>query len=493
MHQPLHLDVANALRTRIERGEWAAGARIPSVRALARELDVSPLTVTRAIHHLSSTGQVETIRGKGTYIAQGNGRPVSMPADLSWQNAILRQPISTRASQIVMPLIRSMDFAGDLIVLASGGESTDVLPASSLESAWRGLLKDVRSEMLAGWAAEGEIQTRQWMASYVRGAGIETSPENIIVTNGGQQALSLVAQTLLEAEDTVLVERPMYSFALSIFDSMGVRCIDVAVNADGSWVNAAEDLIERFRPKLVLTVPTGQVPTGTTMPVQRRIQLYEAARRHGIVILEDDHASEMFYEGSPPPAIKHFDRHGHVIYAKSFSKITLPALRIGAIIAEGPILQALQSAKLVSDRYTSTIIQSAFLAYVSSPAFERDLRRKRSIYKVRRDAMLDALSETMPPGTEWTVPSAGFYAWLTMPEEVSAQEVALRAAANGVLVARGGPFHAQADPDRGVRLTFSSNEPETIRTGIARLAEAINAASRAGSTRVPQLDKLGIG
>jgi DNA-binding transcriptional MocR family regulator len=492
MRKPLHLGLADDLIARIEQGEWHAGERMPSVRELAVILNVSPFTVNRAIRHLSSTGHVQTVQGRGIFIAD-TGEPADAegPVDYSWQNALLRKPISTRASQIVDPLIRSSLLSDDMIVLASGGETTDVLPHKSLESAWKHLLSDVTSEMIGGWSAQGEPPVREWIASYLTGTGIHTTPDNIIITNGGQQALSLVAETLLEPDDTVLVERPMYLFALSILDSLGVRCIDVAVDEDGAWIDAAEDLIERFRPKLILTVPTGQVPTGITLPLQRRRQLIEAAHRHGIMILEDDHSSEMTYDGPPPPAIKSLDPHGHVVYAKSFSKITLPALRIGAIVADGLVLDALKHAKLIHDRYTSTIIQSAFLTYVSRPSFPRDLARYRTIYRERRDAMLEALERYMPEGSRWTRPASGFHLWCTMPEGVSAQEVAVRAAANGVLVARGGAFFAQADPDRGVRLTFTSNEPDRIRTGIERLAEAVRDAQHTGKRPLPRLSNLG--
>ncbi|MGN6030186.1 MAG: PLP-dependent aminotransferase family protein [Thermomicrobiales bacterium] len=503
--QPLHLGLAEDLIARIERGEWADGQRLPSVRELASEFSMSTFTVSRAIRQLTSAGRVQTIQGKGTFVVPertaraltpfgDEGQNGRLPVDLSWQNALLRKPASTRASQIVQPLIRSSQLSSDMIVLASGGETSDVLPAHSLQAAWKGLLGDVKSDMIGGWAAEGELQTREWIVQYLTGMGIATTPDNVIVTSGGQQALSLVAQTLLEPDDTVLVERPMYLFALSILDSLGVRCIDVAVDEDGTWVDAAEDLIERFHPKLVLTVPTGQVPTGITMPTNRRMQLLAAARKHGIIVLEDDHASEMNYEGAAPPAIKSFDTHGHVIYAKSFSKITLPALRIGAIVAEGLILDALKHAKLISDRYTSTIIQSAFLAYVNRTSFPRDLQRYRTIYGERRDAMLDALQREMPDGVTWTHPAAGFHLWLTMPPGISAQEVAVRAAANGVLVARGGAFFAQGDPDTGVRLTFTSNDPERIRLGIQRLARAVEDAMRGGRGHdtLPRLSDLGL-
>jgi len=488
---PLHLNIAKEIVARIDQGEWGHEDRLPSVRDLATEFDVSPFTVNRAIRHLSNSGHVHTIPGKGVFVIRTPATTDTVPLDLSWQNALLH-PTSSRVNQIVQPLIRRSNLSSDMVMLADGGETADVLPTQSLEHAWRRLLTDVRSGMLAGWDPQGELPTRKWVADYLAGTGIRTTPSNIIITNGGQQALSLVAQTLLKPEDTILVERPMYLFALSIFDAIGVKCIDVAVNEDGSWVDTAEVLIERFRPKMIFTVPTGQVPTGINLAAQRRRQLLDAAQRWGVVILEDDHASEMTYDGSAPPAIKSFDTHGHVIYAKSFSKITLPALRIGAIVAEGPIFDSLRHAKLLADRYTSTIIQSAFLAYVTTSSFSRDLERYRTTYRERRNAMLEALEQYMPEGTCWTRPTSGFHLWVTMPPGVSAQEVAVRAAANGVLVARGGAFHAHGDPDIGVRLTFTSNAPQRIRLGIQRLGVAIESAMHGGDGIAPLRHELGL-
>jgi DNA-binding transcriptional MocR family regulator len=479
LQKPLHVGIAGDLQARVESGEWKPGARIPSIRDLATELGVSPFTVASAVRQLKSGGKLETIHGKGTYVARVEPS-LSPPvvADLSWQNALLRQPISTRANAVVQPFIHQAALPADTVMLAGGGEAIDVLATKSLVSAWRGLLNHLSSDLLEGWSPVGEVRTREWMAGYLAKAGINAKPEQMIVTSGGQQALSLVAQALLGPDDTVLVERPMYPFALSIFDLLGVRCIDVPVDEQGRWVLVAEDLIERFRPKLVLTVPTGQVPTGATMPLEQRRVLLQAARRHGIMILEDDHGSEISYDRPPPPAIKSLDTHGHVIYAKSFSKITLRALRIGCLVADGLVLDALRNAKLISDRYTSTILQEAFLAYVTRPSFSRDLTRYRKTFRERRDAMLAALQQEMPDGVTWTTPASGAYLWLTVPPGVSAREVALRGRANGVVVANSSPFFAQGDPDTGFRLTFTDNEVDRLTLGVQRLAAAVKDAMR---------------
>jgi DNA-binding transcriptional MocR family regulator len=246
--QPLHVSLASDLVARIESGEWPPGARLPAVRDLAKQLGVSPFTVSRAVRALSAAGRVETIHGKGTYVTRVERPAPPPPQNLSWQNALLRKPPPTRADAIVHPLVRQYDAPPDVIVLASGGETADILPVKSLQTAWRGMLNNLSSSVLGGWSASGEAPIREWMADYLGQTGIHTSPERVLVTAGGQQALSLAAQTLLQPDDTVLVERPTYPFALSIFESFGVRCVDIPVDEEGLRVDIAEDLMERFRP-----------------------------------------------------------------------------------------------------------------------------------------------------------------------------------------------------------------------------------------------------
>jgi 2-aminoadipate transaminase len=478
--RPLHITILDELRTRIQNGDWRSGVRVPSVRQLAGEFGVSPVTISRALRALRDDGLVYSIARKGTFVVEQPSSFVSdevddaFRTDLAWQNALLRRPLPTRAETIVKPLLPRGSISDDIILLAGGGEISDVIPPAAIQSTWRNL-HDVEAEaIISGWSPDGEEPVRSWIASYLAEGGIRASVENTIVTTGGQQALSLVAQTLMEAGDTVLVERPMYPFALSVFESLDARCIDVPVDEHGMRVDIAQDLMERFRPKLLFCVPTGQAPTGVTIPLQNRIELLDAARRFGVVILEDDHGAELSYDHLAPPSIKSLDRYGHVIFAKSFSKITLPALRIGCIVADGPIHDHLVHAKLINDRYTSTLTQLAFLRYVTSPAFRRNLDRARVFYGARRGAMLRALEQYMPPGVSWTHPTAGFYLWLTVPSGISAEDVVQRAVEHGVLVAPGGAFFVQGDPDNAVRLTFTNNDESMLEKGAKRLGIAIS-------------------
>jgi DNA-binding transcriptional MocR family regulator len=477
--EPLHSVLARLLRSRIERGAWPAGTRLPSVRGLADEFGVSPVTVSRAVRLLTADGTVRAHQGKGVFVAERTAAPEQRNAPYGWQSALLPRPAETRLAALVPP----GGAPADAISLASGGVASDLLNEEAARSTWRRLLRSTHSgvlqagtephRLLQGRSPAGELPLRAWMAGYLAQAGIAADAGQILVTTGAQQALNVVARTLLRPGDTILVERPAYVFALAVFEAVGATCVEVPVDEGGIVVEAATRLMASHRPRLLFTVPTGHAPTGATMPPERRRALVEAARRYGVVVVEEDHAREFTFDGPPPPAIKSFDEDGHVVYVRSFGKVTLPSLRIGCIAAHGPLFAALVESKRLADRYTSTLTQDAFLTFVSSGEFTAHLERARALYRARRDAMLGALERHMPRGIGWTVPAAGFNVWLTLPAGVSAQRVTARAAANGVLVLAGGPFFAQRDPDSALRLTYSDNPPDRLDEAVRRLAEVV--------------------
>jgi DNA-binding transcriptional MocR family regulator len=478
--EPVHQVLARLLRGRIDDGSWRPGGRVPSVRDLAAEFGVSSVTVSRALRQLVDAGLVLTFQGKGAYVIERAApRERTTSGDYHWQTAVLPASGTARLATLVPP----GDTPPDTISLASGGVASDIRPAGSARTAWRHLLQHGASSLLQagveqplllqGRSPAGEAPVRAWMAAYLEGAGIRADASQVLVTAGAQQALNLVVQTLLRPGDTILIERPTYVFALAVFEAMGLTCIEAPTDDHGLMVGAVADLMARHRPRLLFTVPTGHAPTGATMPLDRRQALLHAARQHQVVILEEDHAREFSHDEPAPPAIKSLDTDGHVVYARSFGKITLPALRIGCLVAHGPLFAALVETKRVADRYTSTLTQDAFLTHVSGPAFAAHIDQGRLVYRQRRDAMLAALQHEMPADARWIAPAVGFNIWLTLPPGLSARAVARAAAATGVLVLPSGPFYYRHDPDNAIRLTFSDNEAGRLAEAIRRLAAVI--------------------
>lgn len=320
---------------------------------------------------------------------------------------------------------------------------------------------------------QGDYHLRTWVADHCQSIGIKAGPEDILVTSGSQQALDLVARTFIGPGDFVLVESPTFITALDILEGRGAKLAGIPVDKDGARVDVTTSLVERYRPRLLYTIPTAHNPTGTTMSEDRRRELAALGRRHNMLIFEDDICSEFAYDGEAPQAIKAHDTSGHVIFVLSFSKTVIPGLRVGCVVAHGPVLARLIEAKLLADRFTSPLIQRTLWRYLSSRQYVRDLRTARETYRRRRDAMLRVLKETMPREIGWTHPTAGFNMWIQLPDGLSAQDVFEEGLKEGVACAMGDLCLPHVPPPSGLRISFADNPEEIAAEGIKRLARAI--------------------
>ncbi|MCP4515016.1 MAG: PLP-dependent aminotransferase family protein, partial [Delftia sp.] len=257
---------------------------------------------------------------------------------------------------------------------------------------------------------------RVTVAQILSSQGIPAQPDNILITSGSQQALNLVAQVLLHPRDVVLVESPTYNVAIDLFRSLDVRLLGVPVDEGGMQVERVEDALRTARPRLIFTVPTFHNPTGTCMSSQRRRRLVALAERYNVPILEDDFIGNLRFEGRALPAIKALDSGGHVIYAGTFSKIMMPGLRLGFLVAIGPIYERLLASKYVSDLATSELLQRALEEYITVGRYHAHLRRVVQAHRARRDAMVQALRRYLPAEARWLPPQGGRYVWLQLPE-----------------------------------------------------------------------------
>ena len=200
---------------------------------------------------------------------------------------------------------------------------------------------------------EGHMPLRITIADILASQGLQTRPENVLITAGSQQALTLVAQLLLEPGDVILVESPTYSGALNLFRALGFRIVGVPIDRQGMQVEVLEKLLQQHHPKLIYTIPTFHNPTGTSLSSVRRRQLIVLADRYNVPILEDDFVGDLRYEGRTQPALKALDPGGRVIYVSTFSKMLMPGLRVGFLVADGPVFDGLVRFKHASDLATS--------------------------------------------------------------------------------------------------------------------------------------------
>jgi 2-aminoadipate transaminase len=342
-------------------------------------------------------------------------------------------------------------------------------------------LRDAFAEVLSSEAApkalqysttEGDPTLRAAVAERLTARGLESSPDELLITSGSQQALALVASVMLEPGDRVLVEEPSYLAALQCFGLARAVAVPVPCDDDGLDPAALEELIAAHSPKLLYTIPTFHNPTGRTLPTDRRRAIAAIADRAGLRIVEDDPYGELRYSGQPLPTIASLPEAGDRVLALStLSKIAAPGLRLGWVRAPQPLLRQLTIAKQAADLHSSTIDQAAAARWLQTCDLERHIETLRHEYGARRDALVDGLAAALPPGSTHNRPTGGMFVWARLPDGWDAGDVLPRALERDVAFVPGKHFFSGPPDPATLRLSFTAHPPDEIRLGLERLAD----------------------
>lgn len=328
----------------------------------------------------------------------------------------------------------------------------------------------------------GLTPLREWLAQRMSKQGRPTAVDEVIVTTGGIAALDLIAKTLLDPSDVVVVGEPEYVAALHVFRSYQARFVGVPVDAQGL---VPEALMERLtslarqaiRPKLIYTVPSFQNPSGATLPESRRRDLLDIAGQFGIPVVEDEAYRDLRFEGEAPPLLAALDP-GNVIHINTFSKIFYPGVRVGWAVAPKPLIDALILGKQGQDQCSSTLGQYLALAFAQRNLIDRQIESAIPVYRRKRDALLGALADYFPPMCEWVRPEGGFYTWVKIPKGLHAQKLLTVAIEKArVAYVPGNAFYHDRNSPNTLRLCYSYVQYDQIAPGIQRLGELISAAA----------------
>ena len=375
------------------------------------------------------------------------------------------------------------------ISFAGGLPDPALFDVAGLRAAFAEVLADgAAGRSLQYSTTEGDPRLRARIAALLHGRGIPAEAEDVLVTSGSQQALTLIATTLLEPGDTVLVEDPSYLAALQCFAFAGARVVPVACDEDGLIPEALEAAAAAEKPVLVYTIPTFQNPTGRTLPAARRVALAEVALRHGLWIVEDDPYGELRYDGEPVPSIAGMPAVADRTLALStLSKVAAPGIRIGWVRAPHALLRGLVVAKQAADLHTSTVDQAAAAAWLARTDLPAHIAALCAVYRERRDALLAGLPDGLPPGSTWNRPGGGMFVWARLPEGHDATALLQQAVAHEVAFVPGTPFFAgEADP-RTLRLSFTTHSPAEIAEGLRRLRNAVMTAGGPSNDVPPEV------
>ncbi|HXF85919.1 MAG TPA: PLP-dependent aminotransferase family protein [Anaerolineales bacterium] len=370
----------------------------------------------------------------------------------------------------------------EVISFAGGLPAPEVFPVQEFRRACNTVLEHFGAQALQYGTTEGYIPLREMIARHTARYSVKVSAENILITSGSQQALDLIGRLFINRGDYIVVESPTYLGALQAWNAYGAQYIPVRADEDGMIVDELEAAL-RVGPKFIYVLPNFQNPSGSTLSLERRQKLVEIADKYGVPIIEDDPYGQLRYEGDHIPSVVMLDSEyrredgshysGNVIYLSTFSKLLAPGLRLGWVIAPREVIHKLVMAKQAADLHTPSFNQYVAYEVAKGGFLDEHVKVIRAVYKERRDVMIEAMEELFPAEVTWTRPKGGMFLWGIMPKGMDGAEVLKRAVEKKVAFVPGAAFHPTGGGENTMRLNFSYSSPETIREGIARLAETL--------------------
>ena len=366
----------------------------------------------------------------------------------------------------------------EVISLAGGLPDTSTFPADSLAALTSKMAAVGAARALQYSPTEGMAVTKACIAEVMAHEDTPVDPEDLMVTTGGQQVIDLVCKTLVDPGDVVVAEAPTYPGAVPTFMSYQADVVQIAMDDDGMRVDELEATLDRLdaegrRPKFIYTIPNFQNPAGVTLSLPRRRRLVEVARERELLVLEDNPYGLLRYEGDPPPPLLSLDGGVYVMYLGTFSKILSPGIRLGWVVAPPPVVEKINLGKQATDLCTSTLSQLMVRAYFEHGRWLEYVGSLVELYRARRDAMLEALSDHFPPQAEWTRPAGGLFIWATLPDFIDTTDLLARALRDNVAFVPGEAAFLDGRGRSSMRLNFSGCDEAEIREGVRRIGEVV--------------------
>ena len=387
-----------------------------------------------------------------------------------------------RAARVQPSAIREfLSLATDPTITSFAGGYPDatLFPMAQLREIHAELLTSANATSLQYTASDGLPALRALVAARLSADGMPCGPDDVLITQGGQQGLDLTARLFIDPGDVIVTENPTFLGALIAFNPTEPAYVPVPMDAHGLDVEALAEVL-RTTPgvKLIYTVPDFQNPTGVTLATDRRRRLVELAEEFDVMVLEDTPYRELRYDGERLPTIKSFDRSGRVVHLGSFSKILAPGLRLGWVLAAPEIREKLALLKLAADTQNGTLNMRAATAYLERHDVEAHIAEMLPTYRRKRDLMLATMAEAFPPGVSWTMPEGGLFTWATFPPgfDAAAFQRDLLIPRAKVIIVPGATFFAAVEEPHHARLSFSGVPDDRLAAGVRAMAALLHEA-----------------
>lgn len=461
----------------------APGARLPSTRALAREHGVGPVTVQDALKELTAEGLVESRPGVGTFVSSAAQTRRARPTDWSWQvGALGEAPArSTLSTGVLRPS------PVDAVILHNGFPDRDLLPEKAIRQA---LTRAARSDAAVTSAPRAGLQElRGWFAHELAAeAPVDISPvtaTDVTVLPGTQSGMSAIFRAVVGPGEPVVFESPTYWGAVLAAATSGVRMVPLPTGQHGPDPTELDRVLTRTGARLFYAQPRFTNPTGAVWSADTRSRVLEVMARHGAFLIEDDWAHDFTIGETDPdatlPPLAATDDSGRVIYLRSLTKSLSPALRVGAVIARGPVRERILGNVGSSAMYVSPLLQAAALDVLGTPAWRNHLRSLPDRLRHRRDLLVTAVRTHLPEAELHGVPRGGLNLWVRLPDETDLALLVTTCESRGVMIASGDDLFPAEPTGKHLRLNFAGPEPGRYDGGMRILAEELRAQLRAGS------------
>lgn len=429
----LYENLAEEIVGLIAEGVYRPGDRLPGVRELSNRRDTSVATAVAAYRRLEDDGYIEARPRSGFYVRQRQRNEIAQPGP----SAPAAQPCPVTGQQLVLRLVKA---ANDPRVVQLGAAVPDAsfLPTRAIEQALAGAARRHRVHAMNYEFPPGVPELRREIARRMAEGGAIVSPDEVVVTNGCQEALSLALRAVAKPGDVIAIESPTFYGLLQVIESLGLKALEIPTDPqNGISLEALQLALEQWPVRACVVIPNFSNPLGYCMPDDRRRRLVALLAKHGIPLIEDDVYGDLGFSSRRPINCKALDPN--VIYCSSFSKSLSPGLRVGWI-APGPYLEQVEYLKYVSNLATATPAQFAVAELLQSGRFERHLRQVRRQFAQAVDRMIEAIGRQFPEGTKVTQPQGGFVVWVELAEEIDTFDLARRALAENVSIAPGPIF-----------------------------------------------------
>lgn len=449
---------------RDEAARRGPGQRLPGTRSIVQDRHVSPLTVSRALAELGREGVVVSRPGVGTFVAQPRASAHGDPAGYSWQTVTLAE--RTIDTEGLSPLADPPHVDG-IISLSTGYLHSSLMPQAALRSALARA-----SRLPDAWERPPAAGLHGLRSAFAQAVGCGVDAQDVLITSGGQGALSAAFRALVPAGAPLLLESPTYPGALAAARAAGVRPVPVPTDSGGVIPEHLSEAFARTRARALFCQPAYHNPTGAVLDAARRPAVLAAATTAGAFVIEDDFARWLSHDQRPPPPLLGDDADGRVVCITSLTKVASPSLRIGAIIARGPVASRLHALRAVDDMFVSGPLQETALDLLSRPVWPRHLKTLGRALGRRAAVVFGAVGRHLPAAGA-LLPSGGMHLWVRLPRDVDEAEIVAAARLGGVIVMPGRPFFPAEPPGPYLRLTFSAAATEAdLDTGVRRLAAA---------------------